>query len=76
MQTLINILALSSFVVSVGVVGTGTYVYLNKDSLIEKAKAAAIEEVKDMFPSFDTPNLPLPNPGTNSPGLPPVTLPF
>ena len=76
MQTLINILALSSFVVSAGIVGTGTYVYLNKDVIIERAKAAAFEEVKGMLPSFETPNLPLPNPGTNNPGLPPVTLPF
>ena len=41
MQKLINVLALASFAVSGAVVGTGAYVYLNKDSLIEQAKEAA-----------------------------------
>ena len=36
MQTLVNVLALSSFVVSTAVVGTGIYVYNNKDSLIKQ----------------------------------------
>ena len=41
MQKLINILALASFSVSSAIVGGSAYVYLNKDSLIESAKAAA-----------------------------------
>ena len=39
MQKVINVLALSSFVVSAAVVGGGAYVYLNKDAMIENAKA-------------------------------------
>ena len=39
MQKIINVLALSSFVVSAAVVGGGAYVYLNKDAMIENAKA-------------------------------------
>ena len=38
MQKLINVLALSSFVVSAAVVSGGVYVYLNKDAMIEGAK--------------------------------------
>ena len=38
MQKVINLLALLSFAVSAGIVGAGAYVYLNKDTLIEKAK--------------------------------------
>ena len=38
MQRLINVLAVSSFVVSAAVVGGGIYVYLNKDAMIESAK--------------------------------------
>ena len=38
MQKLINVLAVSSFVVSASVVGGGVYVYLNKDAMIEDAK--------------------------------------
>jgi len=41
MQKLINILALTSFGVSSAIVGGSAYVYVNKDSLIESAKAAA-----------------------------------
>lgn len=41
MQKLINILALTSFGVSSVIVGGSAYVYVNKDSLIESAKAAA-----------------------------------
>ena len=41
MQKLINVLALASFGVSAAIVGAGTYAYLNKDALIESAKAAA-----------------------------------
>jgi len=45
MQKLINLLALTSFGVSAAIVGAGTYVYLNKDALIESAKEAAIKQV-------------------------------
>ena len=45
MQKLINLLALASFGVSAAVVGAGTYVYLNKDALIENAKKEAIKQV-------------------------------
>ena len=38
MQKLINVLSLASFVVSAAVVGSGVYVYLNKDAMIENAK--------------------------------------
>ena len=38
MQSLINLLALTSFVVSASVVGGGVFLYTNKDALIEKAK--------------------------------------
>ena len=43
MQKLINVLALSSFVVSAAVVGGGTWLYLNKDAMIEDAKEKVIE---------------------------------
>ena len=45
MQTLINVLALSSFVVSATAVGSGVYIYLNKDPLIEKAKSQVMESI-------------------------------
>ena len=50
MQTLINVLALSSFVVSAAVVGGGVYIYTNKDPLIEKVKGQIMESVTDSIP--------------------------
>ena len=47
MQKLINVLALSSFLVSAAVVGSGVYIYLNKDPLIEKAKSQVMESIQE-----------------------------
>ena len=56
MQKLINGLALSSFVVSVAIVGGGAYVYLNKDAMIESAKEkvakAATEAIAGALPGL------------------------
>ena len=56
MQKLINVLALSSFVVSASVVGGGVYVYLNKDAMIEDAKEkitnAATEAIAGALPGM------------------------
>jgi len=45
MQKLINAIALLSGLVSLSVVGGGTYLYLQKDVLIEDARKNAIETV-------------------------------
>ena len=42
MQKLVNVLAIASTVVSVTVVGTGAYVYVNKDAIIENIKEKAL----------------------------------
>jgi hypothetical protein len=42
MQKIINVLALASTVVSVAVVGTGGYVYLNREAIIEDIKEKAL----------------------------------
>ena len=56
MQKLINVLAVSSFVVSAAVVGGGAYVYLNKDAMIESAKEkvtkAATEAIAGALPGL------------------------
>ena len=41
MQKIINVLALASFAVSAAVVGGGTWLYLSKDVLIERAREKA-----------------------------------
>ena len=56
MQKLINVLAVSSFVVSASIVGGGAYVYLNKDAMIESLKgkiaAAATEAIAGALPGM------------------------
>ena len=56
MQKVINVLALSSFVVSAAVVGGGIYVYLNKDAMVESAKEkitkAATEAIAGALPGM------------------------
>ena len=42
MQKIINVLALASTAVSIAVVGTGAYVYVNKDSSIESGTEKAL----------------------------------
>ena len=56
MQKVINVLAVLSFVGTAGIVGGGTALYLNKDSIIENAKnqiaAAAAEAITDALPGM------------------------
>ena len=50
MQKLINVLALSAFLVSAATVGGGVYLYLNKNALMEKAKSQIVESITDVLP--------------------------
>ena len=50
MQRIINVLALSSFLISAAVVGGSVYLFTNKDTLIEKAKGQIIESITDVLP--------------------------
>ena len=46
MQKLINVLAVTSFAVSAGIVAGGTYVYLQKDAMIESVKENITKEIQ------------------------------
>jgi hypothetical protein len=56
MQKLINVLAILSFVGTAGIVGGGTYVYLNREAIIEDAKEkvtkAATEAIAGALPGL------------------------
>ena len=56
MQKVINVLAVLSFAGIAGIVGGGSYVYLNKDSIIENVKeqvaAAATEAIAGALPGM------------------------
>ena len=56
MQKVINVVALLSGLTSLAVIGGGTYLYLNKDAMIEEAKTslanAAVEAVSGALPGL------------------------
>ena len=66
MQKIINGIALLSGVVSLAVVGSGGYLYLNKDAIIEDIKGKVMESVmpdlgggfSDMIPKSTGPVMP------------------
>ena len=45
MQKIINVLAIASAAVSVAVVGTGAYVYVNKDAIIDSVTEKALDAI-------------------------------
>ena len=45
MQKVVNVLAVASAVVSVAVVGSGLYVYVNRDAIVDGIKSQALEAV-------------------------------
>ena len=78
MQKIINVLALTSFAVSAAVVGGSTYVYLNKDAIIERAKErianAATEAIAGALPEMIDSAMPE-LPKTTGPATPTMRLP-
>ena len=65
MQKIINVLSVTSFIISASVVGVGVYLYANKDALIDSAKekimgqvgAIAGDKIKEMVPTPSLPNI-------------------
>ena len=77
MQKLINALAVTSFVVSAGVVAGGTYVYLNRDALVDQVKeqvaGAAVGAIGSSLPSMLGGSG---SPEASTPAGPPMFNPF
>ena len=79
MQKLINVLALVSFSVSAGIVAGGTYVYLEKDNLVELVKENITKEIQGIVGDalVDGLNSGVPEvPGVESGGTSIPSLPF
>ena len=51
MQKVINVLAVTSFVVSGAVVGSGLYVYVNRASILDGIKSKIMDNVTGSLPS-------------------------
>ncbi len=49
MQKIVNVLAVASSVVSLAVVGSGLYVYVNRASIIDGVKSQVMEAVTGSF---------------------------
>ena len=50
MQKVVNIIAIASGVVSIGVVGSGLYVYLQRDKLVDSVKSQVLKSVTGSLP--------------------------
>ena len=73
MQKLINILAVLSFLGTAGIIGSGYYLYTQKDPIIEglkeKVTKAAVEGVTNALPTLLDSSMPE-LPTTTGPALP------
>ena len=58
MQKIVNIVALASGAVSIAVVGSGLFIYLQRDQLINKVKSQVLESVTGSLPSLVDTKLP------------------
>lgn len=59
MQKLINALAVFSFLGTAAIIGTGYYVYSQREEIIETVKEAAIEAaLENIVPEVEVPELP------------------
>ena len=66
MQKIINVLAISSFAISLTVVGGGVYLYTQKDAIIENVKSKVMKSVmpnigggiSDALPDMTGPAMP------------------
>ena len=81
MKLLFNILSTVSFLGLVGIVGGGTYVYVQRDAIIDSVKEAAMESVIEALPGLLEGSLggdlPIPGGEQGEAGLPvPGGLPF
>ena len=69
MQKIINVLAISSFAISLTVVGGGVYLYTQKDTIIENVKSKVMKSVMPSIGGGITNSLPK-STGPAVPGLP------
>ena len=81
MKLLFNIFSTISFLGMVGIVGGGTYVYVQRDAIIDSVKEAAMESVTEALPGLLEGSLggdlPIPGGEQGEAGLPvPGGLPF
>ena len=75
MQKLVNVVALASGIVSVAVVASGVFVYVNRDSIIDSIKSQALEAVTGSLGGGLGGGLPIGAPDLASPTNPQAAAP-
>ncbi len=58
MQKIVNIVALASGVVSLAVVGSGLFIYVNRDKLVDNVKSQVLKSVGGSLPGLVDSKLP------------------
>ena len=58
MQKIVNVIAVASGVVSLALVGSGLFVYVNRDSITDSIKQQAIDAAMDALPGLVGGSLP------------------
>ena len=71
MQKVVNIIAISSGVVSLAVVGSGLFIYLQRDKLVDSVKSQVLKSVTGSLPSLVDTKLP----SMTGPALAPPAVP-
>mgnify|MGYP003137932101 CR=1 FL=1 len=71
MQKVVNIIAISSGVVSLAVVGSGLFIYLQRDKLVDSVKSQVLKSVTGSLPSLVDTKLP----SMTGPALDPPSAP-
>lgn len=81
MQKIVNVIALSSGVVSAAVIGLGIFTYVQRDQLIDSVKSKVMDAVSDALPGAIGGSLPsttglptAPNAAPAAPSGPPLGL--
>ena len=52
MQKIVNVIAIASGVVSIALVGSGLFVYVNRDSIVDNIKQQAVEAALGSLPDI------------------------
>ena len=73
MQKIVNVIALSSGVVSLAVVGLGVFTYVQRDQLVDNVKSRVMEAVADALPGAVSGAVP-PTTGLPTAPVPPAGL--
>tara|TARA_R100000734_G_C3259868_1_gene58876 strand:- start:287 stop:520 length:234 start_codon:yes stop_codon:yes gene_type:complete len=76
MQKIVNFVALASGAVSLAVVGSGLFIYLQRDQLINKVKSQVLESVTGSLPSLVDTKMPqMTGPAQAGRAMPSIGLP-